>query len=89
YCYHNIPENSGLYDDADRALSDLFSDYFANFIKTGDPNGPGLPRWEQSGEDRLLMELGDRVGPTEDPYVPLYDIMDRLNARKAEQESSN
>ena len=89
YCYHNIPENSGLYDNADRALSDLFSDYFANFIKTGDPNGPGLPRWEQSGEDRLLMELGDRVGPTEDPYVPLYDIMDRLNARKAEQESSN
>lgn len=30
----------------DEALSEQMMDYWANFIKTGDPNGPGLPRWE-------------------------------------------
>lgn len=29
----------------DYKVSRLMQDYFANFIQTGDPNGPGLPSW--------------------------------------------
>jgi para-nitrobenzyl esterase len=29
----------------DRALSDRMMQYWTNFARTGDPNGPGLPRW--------------------------------------------
>ena len=29
----------------DYKISKLMQEYFANFIKTGDPNGPGLPEW--------------------------------------------
>lgn len=37
--------------EGDAALSARMLDYWTNFMKTGDPNGPGLPRWEshQSG----------------------------------------
>jgi len=30
---------------ADHELSEVMQGYFANFIKTGNPNGPGLPSW--------------------------------------------
>lgn len=33
------------YGAADWRLSKLMTDYWTNFARTGDPNGPGLPHW--------------------------------------------
>ena len=78
YCYNNIPEKSRLYDATDRNLAELFSDYFVNFLYSGDPNGEGLPRWEQSSAGTELMELGESQEMREDPYQSLYPIFDRM-----------
>ncbi len=43
-------------DPEDRAAADLMGGYWTNFAKTGDPNGPGLPRWPAYSDegDQLL-----------------------------------
>lgn len=54
----------------DRKVSEQLSGYWVNFIKTGNPNGAGLPMWPAfAPETRLVMGLGEKssvhaVAPT-------------------------
>ena len=78
YAYGNLDRHAWLYTDADRALSQTMQQYWVNFVKTGDPNGEGLPRWEpfNTAPDRV-MELGDAAAMTADPWLEIYAVIDK------------
>src|SRR5262249_40247672 len=47
YVFRNLglQQGAGAPRPEDTAMSELVSSYWTNFAKTGDPNGPGLPKW--------------------------------------------
>lgn len=48
----------------DRALSGTMLGYWARFVKAGDPNGAGAPRWPAfDAAARSTMRLGETTGP--------------------------
>ncbi len=81
YAYGNLWRHARLYDEADFTLSETMQNYWVNFVKTGDPNGGGLPHWEAraAGSERLLR-FDETVGMIEDPYQAIYPILDKYQA---------
>jgi para-nitrobenzyl esterase len=69
-------------------LAGQFSDYFVNFIRTGDPNGGDLPVWQPSRTGAELMELGSVTAMRDDPFLPLYAILDRMQGAELPGEGS-
>jgi len=52
------------WEKADYQVADQISDYWVNFIKTGDPNGEGLPEWTASDSNKMVTQrLGTEIGP--------------------------
>jgi para-nitrobenzyl esterase len=47
----------------DRKISEVMLGYFANFVKTGDPNGSGLPHWP-------TMQAGQRAADRHGSALP-------------------
>ena len=80
YCYGNIPDGSKLYEENDRDLSGIMKAYWVNFVKTGDPNGDGLPIWDQNPDGLHYLELGDRVGPVTESSrkTELFRILEQM-----------
>ncbi|MBQ7061186.1 MAG: carboxylesterase family protein, partial [Clostridia bacterium] len=79
YFYGNIPEDSKLFDERDRELGRQMLGYFVNFIKTGDPNGNGLPLWEENSSSVDLMEFGDSTRMIKEDKLPLYSALDKMD----------
>ena len=54
----------------DYKVSEVMQGYFANFVKTGNPNGPGLPTWpayeSKDGFRVMRIEAEPRAEARED-----------------------
>jgi para-nitrobenzyl esterase len=65
---------------ADYQVSEMMQGYFAHFIKSGNPNGPGLPTWPAyEGDDGFQIMRLD-VEPRAEPETarPRYLFLDPL-----------
>ncbi len=65
YAYDNlrfIDHELRPLDRTDDELARVMSTYWANFIKTGNPNGAGVPQWPAyTTKDKAIVVLGDQV----------------------------
>ena len=65
----------------DYKVSKVMQEYFANFIKTGNPNGKGLPVWPKFAEgQRLVIDVSTRVEA--DQARPRYQFLDQFYIKK-------
>ncbi|AWM33852.1 carboxylesterase/lipase family protein [Hymenobacter nivis] len=68
YALGNLPTNKVFaWTPDDYKVSEQLQAYFANFIKTGNPNGPGLPAWPAAqqgpGGQLLRVDVNTRAEP--------------------------
>lgn len=66
--------------DADEAIARQANEYWVNFAKTGNPNGPGLPNWPAytTAGDTLMNFTNDGPVSQPDPWKDRLDLVEKL-----------
>jgi len=71
------------WEPADYEVSRVMHAYFVNFVKTGNPNGPGLPEWPTYRADtnyqRMRIDVESHAGP--EAHRDRYLALDAATAR--------
>ncbi|WP_293969923.1 carboxylesterase family protein [Sphingomonas sp.] len=81
-----IAHQDRAWTDSDRRISDAMLRYFANFVKTGDPNGNGLPAWPRlAAEGQQVLRIDDDLAAGPVANRAGIETIDRYMALRREQ----
>ena len=85
YVFSVLSHAGNSWPPEDLKISKLMSTYWANFAKTGDPNGPGLPQWPPylGGDSVDVMHLKPMTKAAPDEYQKRYTFLDSLSPYKS------
>ena len=81
YAMGNLPTNNAYdWSKDDYRVSTIFQAYYVNFVKTGNPNGLGVPVWPAmrgAGEPQV-MYIDARPHVVSAPHEDRYRFLDKL-----------
>lgn len=65
YVFQNLIGANRTFGAEDQQVSKLISGYWINYIKTGNPNGPGLPSWPAfNSTSEMMMRIDTTASPS-------------------------
>ncbi len=75
YAYDNLAKVNRPFEAVDKQLAKQVSEYWVNFVKTGNPNGQGLPIWPRFQAGNQVMQLDVETRATTVPHVGALELI--------------
>ncbi len=74
YALHTLHLWDRPWKDVDITIENKMSDYWINFIRSGNPNGPNLPNWKAYNSS-FTLELGDTIEGKSNLYKNVLEVL--------------
>ncbi|MDQ1089729.1 carboxylesterase/lipase family protein [Siphonobacter sp. SORGH_AS_1065] len=84
YAMGNLGSNKVYaWTEEDYKVSKVMQEYFANFIKTGNPNGAGLPNWSPVTSDKeAVLVIDANTKQITDKHLDRYETLEKVSPVK-------
>jgi len=76
YVFGALDSKKAAWGPEDRKASEEVAAYFANFIKKGNPNGSGLPKWPAFTKTHQVMHLDAASHAAPEEHRDRYEFLD-------------
>lgn len=83
YALHTLHTWKRPWQAHDLAVEKLMSSYWINFIKTGNPNGEGLPAWKKyDKKEGIILEIDKQTAQKPALFKKEFDLLEGLSEVK-------
>lgn len=83
YALHTLHLWNRPWKQSDLDVQELMSSYWIRFIKTGNPNGNGLPQWNAYNKSEgTILEINATTAAKPGLYKNEFELLEKLNAGK-------
>jgi len=81
YAFNTLDSKPAAWQAEDHMTALTLATSFANFVKTGNPNGPGVPDWPEFGKTRQVMYVDSVSKPGPEQGRARYEFIDSVGTR--------
>jgi para-nitrobenzyl esterase len=89
YVFETLPSQKDVpWTGDDFKVSETMALYWVNFVKTGNPNGKGLPEWptcDSKDGFRVMHFVGNNIHTSKDALRARYEFLDTHPGKPAGQ----
>jgi para-nitrobenzyl esterase len=85
YVFGALDSKKAAWAPEDRKASEEIAAYFTNFIKKGNPNGGGLPKWPAFGKTHQVMHLDAASHAAPEEHRDRYEFLDSFYTSAAKK----
>jgi para-nitrobenzyl esterase len=78
YAFNTLDTKKADWQAEDRRVAQTMARAFAHFVKTGNPNGAGVPEWPEFGKTRQVMYLDNTSAAGPEQHRARYELLDTL-----------
>jgi para-nitrobenzyl esterase len=80
YVFEMLQSKKADWQPEDQKVAETMNAYWANFIRTGDPNGPGLAKWPNFAKMREVMHIDTQSKALPEEHRDRYEFLDSVQA---------
>lgn len=78
YAFNTLDSKAADWQEEDRNVSRVMATAFANFVRTGDPNGAGAPAWPEYGKSGKVMYFDSVSKAAPEEFRSRYEFLDSV-----------
>ena len=78
YAFNTLDSKPAPWRAEDREVARLMATAFTNFVKTGDPNGDGVPEWPEFGASGEVMIFDAESRSVPEQFRARYEFLDSV-----------
>jgi len=82
YAFNTLDTKEANWQEEDRKVSRVMATAFANFVRTGNPNGPGVPDWPEFGGSGKIMYFDSESKAAPEQFRSRYTFLDSVVEQK-------